>query len=188
MFDSGGKLIGVLGIARDITEQKQAAEKLRLAVMRELASHVPPVTISVGVASAAGLSMDIPSLLEGADAALYKAKHAGRHQVAFFEEELENDLRERSWMETELRKAVRDGSPFDVWTSGVIIVGYAVPAFLFAVLLIVLFAGGSYFKWFPLRGLVSDDWSTLGLVDKVSQDRPHGLDLAHQAHTLASHQ
>src|SRR5215212_7180036 len=57
-----------------------------------------------------------------------------------------------------IRKAVRDGSRFDVWTSAVIIVGYAVPSFLFAVLLIVLFAGGSYFSFFPLRGLVSDDW------------------------------
>src|SRR5215475_4081985 len=56
-----------------------------------------------------------------------------------------------------IRKAVRDGSRFDVWTSGVIIVGYAVPSFLFAVLLIVLFAGGSYFSIFPLRGLVSDN-------------------------------
>ncbi len=56
-----------------------------------------------------------------------------------------------------IRKAVRDGSSFDVWTSGVIIVGYAIPGFLFAVLLIVLFAGGSYFDWFPLRGLVSDE-------------------------------
>src|SRR5439155_9927081 len=57
-----------------------------------------------------------------------------------------------------IRKAVRDGSRFDVWTSAVIIVGYAIPSFLFAVLLIVLFAGGSYFSIFPLRGLVSDDW------------------------------
>lgn len=60
-----------------------------------------------------------------------------------------------------IRKAVRDGSPFDVWTSAVIIVGYAVPAFLFAVLLIVLFAGGSYWRLFPLRGLVSDNFWTL---------------------------
>jgi microcin C transport system permease protein len=59
-----------------------------------------------------------------------------------------------------IRKAVRDGSSFDVWTSGVIIVGYAIPSFLFAILLIVLFAGGSYAEWFPLRGLVSDDWSS----------------------------
>ena len=60
-----------------------------------------------------------------------------------------------------IRKAVRDGSRFDVWTSGVIIVGYAVPSFLFAILLIVLFAGGSYLDWFPLRGLVSDNWREL---------------------------
>jgi len=60
-----------------------------------------------------------------------------------------------------IRKAVRDGSRFDLWTSGVIIVGYAVPSFLFAVLLIVLFAGGSYFSVFPLRGLTSDNWSDL---------------------------
>ena len=60
-----------------------------------------------------------------------------------------------------IRKAVRDGSRFDVWTSAIIIVGYAVPSFLFAVLLIVLFAGGSFFSVFPLRGLVSDNWNTL---------------------------
>ncbi len=56
-----------------------------------------------------------------------------------------------------IAKAVRDGTRFDVWTSGVIIVGYAIPNFLFAVLLIVLFAGGSFLNWFPLRGLLSDD-------------------------------
>jgi microcin C transport system permease protein len=59
-----------------------------------------------------------------------------------------------------IRKAVKDGSNFDVWTSTVIIVGYAVPSFLFAVLLIVLFAGGSYLSLFPLRGLVSDNWAS----------------------------
>jgi microcin C transport system permease protein len=60
-----------------------------------------------------------------------------------------------------IRKAVRDGSRFDIWTSGVIVVGYAVPGFLFAVLLVVFLAGGSYLQIFPLRGLVSDDWETL---------------------------
>jgi len=60
-----------------------------------------------------------------------------------------------------IRKAVKDGSNFDVWTSTVIIIGYAVPSFLFAVLLIVLFAGGSYLSFFPLRGLVSDNWASL---------------------------
>ena len=60
-----------------------------------------------------------------------------------------------------IRKAVRDGSRFDIWTSGAIVVGYAVPGFLFAVLLVVFLAGGSYWQIFPLRGLVSDDWETL---------------------------
>jgi microcin C transport system permease protein len=60
-----------------------------------------------------------------------------------------------------IRKAVRDGSAFDVWTSGVVIVGYAIPGFLFAVLLIVVFAGGRYLSWFPLRGLVSDGWASM---------------------------
>src|SRR6185369_5838141 len=55
-----------------------------------------------------------------------------------------------------IRKAVRDGSQFDVWTSGAIIIGYAIPGFLFAILLIILFAGGSFFNLFPLRGLTSD--------------------------------
>jgi microcin C transport system permease protein len=66
-----------------------------------------------------------------------------------------------------IRKAVRDGSRFDVWTSGVIVVGYAVPSFLFGLLLIVLFAGGSYFQLFPLRGLYSDDFASLPWPEKV---------------------
>jgi microcin C transport system permease protein len=60
-----------------------------------------------------------------------------------------------------IRKAVRDGSRFDVWTSGAIIVGYAIPSFLFAVLLIVLFAGGRFFDIFPLRGLVSEGFADM---------------------------
>src|SRR6202163_3040298 len=60
-----------------------------------------------------------------------------------------------------IRKAVKDGSKFDTWTSTVIIVGYAIPGFLFAILLIILFAGGSFYDWFPLRGLTSDDWASL---------------------------
>ena len=60
-----------------------------------------------------------------------------------------------------IRKAVNDGSPFDMWTSGVIIIGNAIPGFLFAVMLVVLFAGGSYLDWFPLRGLVSENWGQL---------------------------
>jgi microcin C transport system permease protein len=65
-------------------------------------------------------------------------------------------------------KAVRDGTPFDTWTSGAIIVGYAIPGFLFAILLLVVFAGGSYFQWFPLRGLTSDNWDGLSLPGKVA--------------------
>ena len=64
-------------------------------------------------------------------------------------------------------KAVRDGSRFDLWTSGVIFVGYAIPSFLFAVLLVVVFAGGRYLDWFPLRGLVSENWDELSSVDKI---------------------
>src|SRR5688572_3668089 len=64
-------------------------------------------------------------------------------------------------------KAVRDGSRFDVWSSALIIVGYAIPGFLFAILLIVLFAGGSYFDWFPLRGLTSENWSSLPWPQKI---------------------
>jgi microcin C transport system permease protein len=64
-------------------------------------------------------------------------------------------------------KAVRDGSRFDVWTSAVIIVGYAIPSFLFAVLLVVLFAGGSFWNIFPLRGLVSDNFADLSWWEKI---------------------
>ena len=66
-----------------------------------------------------------------------------------------------------IRKAVKDGTAFDVWTSGIIIIGYAVPSFLFGILLIVLFAGGSFLDWFPLRGLVSDNFATLSWWEKI---------------------
>jgi len=66
-----------------------------------------------------------------------------------------------------IRKAVLDGSPFDIWSSAVVIIGYAVPSFLFAILLIVLFAGGSFWSIFPLRGLVSDNWHELSLGWKI---------------------
>jgi microcin C transport system permease protein len=66
-----------------------------------------------------------------------------------------------------IRKAVLDGTPFDIWTSSIIIIGYAIPSFLFAILLIVLFAGGSFWSIFPLRGLVSDNWHQLSLGWKI---------------------
>ncbi|TNF23123.1 MAG: ABC transporter permease subunit [Rhodobacteraceae bacterium] len=66
-----------------------------------------------------------------------------------------------------IRKAVHDGSTFDTWTSGVIIVAYAIPGFLFAILLLVLFAGGSYWQIFPLRGLTSDNFEDLSLLGKI---------------------
>src|SRR5262245_48747826 len=66
-----------------------------------------------------------------------------------------------------IRKAVKDGTPFDVWTSGAIIIGYAIPSFILAVLLIVLFAGGSYFSWFPLRGLTSDNFDQMTFIEQI---------------------
>jgi microcin C transport system permease protein len=67
-----------------------------------------------------------------------------------------------------IRKAVRDGSGFDVWTSAVVIIGYAIPGFLFAILLIVLFAGGSFWQFFPLRGLTSENWDQFSLLGKAA--------------------
>ena len=66
-----------------------------------------------------------------------------------------------------IRKAVRDGSHFDTWTSGVIIAAYAIPGFLFAIMLMVVFAGGSYYQWFPLRGLTSGNFEDLSLWGKI---------------------
>jgi microcin C transport system permease protein len=66
-----------------------------------------------------------------------------------------------------IRKAVSDGSGFDIWTSGIVIVGYAIPGFLFAILLMVLFAGGSFWDWFPLRGLTSENWATLSWPERI---------------------
>src|SRR3989344_5391552 len=66
-----------------------------------------------------------------------------------------------------IAKATRHGSHFDVWTSSAIIVGYAIPAFLFAILLIVVFAGGSYLDWFPLRGLTSNNFDELSMGGKI---------------------
>lgn len=66
-----------------------------------------------------------------------------------------------------IKKAVLDGSKFDIWSSGAIIVGYAIPGFMFAIFLIMFFAGGKYFDLFPLRGLTSDNWDDMGLIMKV---------------------
>lgn len=66
-----------------------------------------------------------------------------------------------------IRKAVRDGSRFDTFTSGLIIVAYAIPGFLFAILLLVVFAGGSYYQIFPLRGLTSENFDQLSLLGKI---------------------
>lgn len=84
-----------------------------------------------------------------------------------------------------IRKAVQDGTSFDTWTSALIIVAYAIPGFLFAILLLVLFAGGSYFQIFPLRGLVSDNWEDLGLFAKVTDYLWH-ITLPVLASTIAS--
>ena len=65
-------------------------------------------------------------------------------------------------------KAVRDGSRFDVWTSAIVIVGYAIPSFLFAILLVVVFAGGSYLDWFPLRGLTSPGWEDMSWPQRIA--------------------
>lgn len=66
-----------------------------------------------------------------------------------------------------IRKAVKDGSGFDVWTSAIVIVGNAIPGFLFAILLIIVFAGGQYLDWFPLRGLTSDNWDEFTTLEKI---------------------
>ena len=66
-----------------------------------------------------------------------------------------------------ITKAVRDGSRFDVWTSSIVIFGNAVPSFLFAILLIVLFAGGRYFNWFPLRGLTSPGFEAMTMIEQI---------------------
>jgi microcin C transport system permease protein len=66
-----------------------------------------------------------------------------------------------------IRKAVHDGERFDTWTSGMLVIGYAVPPFLVAVFLLVMFAGGSFLQWFPLSGLTSDKWAELSLLGKA---------------------
>lgn len=84
-----------------------------------------------------------------------------------------------------IRKAVRDGSRFDTWTSGLIIMAYAIPGFLFAILLLVVFAGGSYYQWFPLRGLTSDNFEELSLVGKAADYLWH-IVLPVAANTIAA--
>jgi len=66
-----------------------------------------------------------------------------------------------------IRKAVHDGEPFDVWTSGVLVVSYAIPGFLIGVLLLLLFAGSAFFQWFPSRGLTSEYWDDLSTLGKI---------------------
>ena len=67
-----------------------------------------------------------------------------------------------------IHKAVHDGETFDTWTSGILVIGYAIPGFLVAVFLLVMFAGGSFFQWFPSRGLTSDTWSQMSLIGKAA--------------------
>tara|TARA_R110000850_G_scaffold211024_2_gene336975 strand:- start:1148 stop:2233 length:1086 start_codon:yes stop_codon:yes gene_type:complete len=67
-----------------------------------------------------------------------------------------------------IRKAIKHHQPFDVWTSWVVVIGNAIPGFLFAILLIIVFAGGSYLDWFPLRGLVSGNFSELSWYEKIA--------------------
>ncbi len=67
-----------------------------------------------------------------------------------------------------IRKAVHDGERFDTWTSAVLVIGYAIPGFLFAVLLLVVFAGGSFFQWFPSRGLTSEGFANMSMLGKVA--------------------
>lgn len=67
-----------------------------------------------------------------------------------------------------IMKAVRDGTRFDIWTSSLIIIGYAIPSFLFAIMLIILFAGGEYWQVFPLRGIVSENWDSLSWPAKIA--------------------
>lgn len=67
-----------------------------------------------------------------------------------------------------IAKATRDGEAFDLWTSAIVIVGYAIPGFLFAVLLLVVFAGGSYWQWFPLRGLTSENFDQLSALGQIA--------------------
>jgi len=67
-----------------------------------------------------------------------------------------------------IKKAVRDGSRFDIWTSGAVILGNAIPSFLFAIFLMVIFAGGRYLDWFPIRGLTSDNWAELSTWRQIT--------------------
>ncbi len=66
-----------------------------------------------------------------------------------------------------IRKAVKDGQAFDMWTSAAVFIGYAIPSFMFAILLIVMFAGGRYWDIFPLRGIVSDGWEDMSLLQQI---------------------
>jgi microcin C transport system permease protein len=67
-----------------------------------------------------------------------------------------------------IRKAVRAGSRFDAWSSAIITIGYAIPGFLFAILLVVLFAGGQFLDWFPSQGLVSENWQEMGWPARIA--------------------
>ncbi|MGZ3236328.1 MAG: microcin C ABC transporter permease YejB, partial [Burkholderiaceae bacterium] len=67
-----------------------------------------------------------------------------------------------------IAKAVREGSKFDMVTSMVVLVGYSIPSFVLGVFLLVMFGGGSFVQWFPLRGLVSDNWETLSTIGKIT--------------------
>lgn len=66
-----------------------------------------------------------------------------------------------------IAKAMREGSRFDAWTSMIVLIGYSIPGFILGVFLLLMFGGGSFVQWFPLRGLISDNWEQLSLAGKV---------------------
>lgn len=84
-----------------------------------------------------------------------------------------------------IKKATTHGSRFDIWSSTIVTVAYAIPAFILAIMLIVLFAGGSYYNWFPLRGLTSDNFAELSWIMKIKDYFWH-LTLPILASVLAS--
>ena len=86
-----------------------------------------------------------------------------------------------------IKKAVKDGEAFDIWTSAAVFFGYAIPSFMFAILLIILFAGGRYFDLFPIRGLLSDDWQDMTWWQVALDYRPFGPSGIRTAGSLFQH-
>lgn len=192
----GGPVDQALASMNNMGSSNMIMERISGSGTQEVAAETPPGFGESGYRGARGLDPELLKEIEkrfGFDKPLHiryftmlrsyilfdfgESLFRGRGVVALIAERMPVSLSLGLWstliiyfvsIPLGIAKAVRHGSRFDVWTSTAVILGNAIPTFLFAIVLIIFFAGGSYLKWFPLRGLISDNFAELSFFGKIA--------------------